>query len=313
MSSNNTPQKSRAIESGPQEHQLDSAVTRSLAAKRIRSFLGRVPLHLIIVVVTLLWLLPTIGLLVSSFRPPSEIRNTGWWEIVVPPIQVTLDNYRTVLAQEGIGTAFMNSVLIAVPATAMPILIAAFAGYALAQMRFPGRHLIFLVIVGLLIVPIQMTLIPILRLYNSTNLTGTFPGLWLAHAAYGLSFAVYLMRNYIDGLPKELFDIAEIDGADNFTTFYRLVLPLTVPALASLAIFQFIWAWNDLLVALVYLGGSPDVAPLTVAIGNLVGSRGRGWEVLTAAAFISVSLPLVVFFSLQRYFVRGILAGSVKG
>lgn len=281
--------------------------------KKFEPFVKKLPIHAIIAVIVAIWLLPTLGLLISSFRPPAAIRNSGWWEIFVAPTEVTLSNYRAVLSEANIGRAFTNSVLIAVPATAMPILVAAFAGYALAQMRFPGRHTLFLVIVGLLIVPIQMTLIPILQLYNRMNLTGTFPGLWLAHAAYGLAFAVYLMRNYIDGLPKELFDIAEIDGADNFTTFYRLVLPLTVPALASLAIFQFIWAWNDLLVALVYLGGSPDVAPLTVAISNLVGSRGRGWELLTAAAFISVSLPLVVFFSLQRYFIRGILAGSVKG
>jgi alpha-glucoside transport system permease protein len=285
---------------------------RSLRVK-LEPFVKKIPVHLIIAFIVVVWLMPTVGLFVSSFRSPAAIRNTGWWEIVRPPIELTVQNYRTVLSEQNISIAFMNSVLIAVPATAMPILIAAFAGYALAQMRFPGRHAIFLLIVGLLIVPIQMTLIPILQLYNNLELTGTFPGLWLAHAAYGLAFAVYLMRNYIDGLPKELFDIAEIDGADNFTTFYRLVLPLTVPALASLAIFQFIWAWNDLLVALVYLGGSPDVAPLTIAISNLVGSRGRGWEVLTAAAFVSVSLPLVVFFSLQRYFVRGILAGSVKG
>ena len=313
MRTKNTGTESRAIESSAQEDKLTSAAQPSPFWKRVKPMLERVPLHLIVVLVTLIWLLPTIGLLVSSFRPPSEIRTSGWWEILIPPIELTIQNYRAVLAEADIGTAFMNSVMIAVPATAMPILVAAFAGYALAQMRFPGRHVLFLLIVGLLIVPIQMTLIPILRLYNRTNLTGTFPGLWLAHAAYGLSFAVYLMRNYIDGLPKELFDMAEIDGADNFTTFYRLVLPLTVPALASLAIFQFIWAWNDLLVALVYLGGSPNVAPLTVAISNLVGSRGRGWELLTAAAFVSVSLPLVVFFSLQRYFVHGILAGSVKG
>ena len=280
---------------------------------KLQPFFKRVPVHLIILFIVLVWLLPTLGLLISSFRPPADIRNTGWWQILQPPVEITLQNYRTVLTEENIGQAFMNSVLIAVPATAMPILVAAFAGYALAQMRFPGRHAVFLLIVGLLIVPIQMTLIPILQLYNRTNMTGTFPALWLAHAAYGLAFAVYLMRNYIDGLPGELFDIAEIDGADNFTVFYRLVLPLTVPALASLAIFQFIWAWNDLLVALVYLGGSPEVAPLTIAISNLVGSRGRGWEVLTAAAFVSIALPLFVFFSLQRYFVRGILAGSVKG
>ncbi|MFW5776977.1 MAG: carbohydrate ABC transporter permease [Spirochaetota bacterium] len=276
-------------------------------------FVRKLPVHAIILVISLIWLIPTVGLLVSSFRPRAEILNTGWWYVFISPSQFTFDNYREVLTQAGMARAFYNSVIIAVPATAMPILIAAFAGYALAQMRFPGRHAIFLIIVGLLIVPLQMSLIPILRMYNALNMTGTFPSVWLAHTAYGLSFAVYLMRNYIDGLPKELFEIAEIDGASNFLVFYWLVLPLTVPAIASLAIFQFIWAWNDLLVSLVYLGGSPEVAPLTIAISNLVGSRGRGWHLLTSAAFVSVALPLVVFFSLQRYFIRGILAGSVKG
>jgi alpha-glucoside transport system permease protein len=276
-------------------------------------FVKKLPVHAIILVISLVWLIPTVGLLVSSFRPRAEILNTGWWHAFVPPSQFTFENYHEVLTQAGMARAFYNSVVIAIPATAMPILVAAFAGYALAQMRFPGRHAVFLIIVGLLIVPLQMTLIPILRMYNVLNMTGTFPAVWLAHTAYGLSFAVYLMRNYIDGLPKELFEIAEIDGATNFLVFYWLVLPLTVPAIASLAIFQFIWAWNDLLVSLVYLGGSPEVAPLTVAISNLVGSRGRGWHLLTSAAFVSVVLPLVVFFSLQRYFIRGILAGSVKG
>jgi alpha-glucoside transport system permease protein len=168
-------------------------------------------------------------------------------------------------------------------------------------------------VVGLLIVPLQMTLVPLLRIFNGLNLTGRFPSVWIAHSAYGLSFAIYLLANFIGQLPKEIFDIAEIDGADDFTIFYRLILPLTVPAIASLSIFQFMWAWNDLLVALVYLGGTPDVAPLTVAISQLVGSRGRGWHLLTSAAFISMVLPLIVFFTLQRYFVRGILAGSVKG
>jgi alpha-glucoside transport system permease protein len=195
----------------------------------------------------------------------------------------------------------------------MPILVAAFAGYSLARLNFPGKNITFLLIVGLLVVPLQMTLVPILRIFNAINLTGKFPALWIAHSAYALSFAIYLLRNYIGELPKELFDIARIDGADNFTIFYRLILPLSVPAIASLAIFQFIWAWNDLLVALVYLGGTPDVAPITVAISQLVGSLGRGWHYLTSAAFVSVALPIIIFFSLQKYFIRGILAGSVKG
>lgn len=280
---------------------------------KLRRFLGRIPLHLVILIVLVLWLIPSVGLLVSSFRTAPEIQASGWWTAFVPPSHFTFANYVHVLTQANIGTAFFNSLTIAVPATVMPMLIAAFAGYTLAWLNFPGRGVVFLIIVGLLVVPIQMTLIPILRIYNRIHLSGTFPGVWLAHTAYGMPFAVYLLRNYIGELPGSIFEVARIDGADNFTIFYQLVLPLSVPAIASLSIFQFMWAWNDLLVALVYLGGSPNVAPLTVAISNLVTSRGRGWEYLTSAAFISMLLPFIVFFSMQRYFVRGILAGSVTG
>jgi alpha-glucoside transport system permease protein len=192
-------------------------------------------------------------------------------------------------------------------------MIAAFAAYAFAWMEFPGRNVLFVVVVGLLVVPLQMTLIPLLRLYNHLHLTGTFPGIWIAHTAYGLPFAVYLLRNFFGTLPREMLESAELDGASGFTAFFQLVLPLSVPAIASLAIFQFMWVWNDLLVALIFLGGYPSVAPLTVNISNLVSSLGAGWQLLTAAAFISMLLPLFIFIALQRYFVRGILAGSVKG
>ena len=195
----------------------------------------------------------------------------------------------------------------------MPILIAAFAAYTFVWMKFFGRTLLFLFIVGLLVVPLQMTLIPILRLYNKLHLTGTFVGIWLAHSAYGLPFAIYLLRNFIGELPGEMLECAYIDGASHFDVFFKLVLPTSVPAIASLSIFQFMWVWNDLLIALVYLGGTPDVAPMTVTISNLVNFYGAGWHLLTSAAFISMILPLVVFFALQKYFVRGILAGSVKG
>jgi alpha-glucoside transport system permease protein len=211
------------------------------------------------------------------------------------------------------GRSFFNSLMIAIPATVMPILVAAFAAYAFSWMRFPGRDVLFLMIIGLLVVPLQMTLIPILRLFNSLRLTGTFVGIWVAHTAYGLPFAIYLLRNFIGGIPGDLFESAFLDGANHVQIFYRLVLPIAVPAIASLSIFQFMWVWNDLLVALIYLGGTPEVAPMTVTISNLVNSYGGGWEFLTAAAFISMMLPLLVFFSLQRYFIRGILAGSIKG
>ena len=279
----------------------------------ISGFLGKLPLNLVLVVFCVIWLVPTVGLLVSSFRPATAISNSGWWRAFTPPLGFTLDNYIHVITQQNMGTAFLNSIAIAVPATIMPILIAAFAGYTLAWLNFPGKTGVFLVVVGLLVVPIQMTLIPVLRLFNYFKLTGTYPGVWLAHTAYGMPFAVYLLRNYIGDLPRSLFEVARIDGADNFTIFYRLIIPLSVPAIASLSIFQFMWAWNDLLVALIYLGGFPNVAPLTVAISGLVNSYGQGWQYLTAAAFVSMALPFAVFFSMQRYFVRGILAGSVKG
>lgn len=288
-------------------------VNRKPFAQRAKELSVRLPVHVIIITLGVIWLMPTIGLFVSSFRVPAEIRQSGWWRAFVPPSEFTFENYITVLTDQNIGIGFVNSLTIAIPSTIMPILVAAFAGYALSRFEFRGRNIIFMAVVGLLIVPLQMTLVPLLRIFNGMNLTGRFPSVWIAHSAYGLSFAIYLLANFIGQLPKEIFDIAEIDGADDFTIFYRLILPLTVPAIASLSIFQFMWAWNDLLVALVYLGGTPDVAPLTVAISQLVGSRGRGWHLLTSAAFISMVLPLAVFFALQRYFVRGILAGSVKG
>jgi alpha-glucoside transport system permease protein len=270
-------------------------------------------LNFIVVALVLIWSVPTVGLLVSSFRPAHLVATSGWWTALVPPWNFSLDLYRQALGSAGMGRSFVNSLFISIPATVIPIMIAAFAAYAFSWMRFPGRDVLFVSVVGLLVVPLQTTLIPVLRLYNDLGLTGTFTGIWLAHAAYGLPFAVYLLRNFFGTLPKDMLESAYLDGASPFTAFFHLALPLSLPAIASLAIFQFMWVWNDLLVALIYLGGSPDVAPLTVTIGNLVNSLGGGWQLLTAAAFISMMLPLLVFFTLQRYFVRGILAGSVKG
>jgi alpha-glucoside transport system permease protein len=280
---------------------------------RIGRLLERGPLHLLILLIAFLWLVPTLALLVSSFRPANLVLTTGWWHAFSSPLDFTLDNYKHVLNTNNMSRSFVNSLFVSIPATVMPIMIAAYAAYAFAWMDFPGRDWIFLVVVGLLVVPLQMTLIPVLQLFTDLHITGTFPAIWLAHTGYGLPLTVFLLRNFFGGLPREMMESAAMDGAGPLTVFFRLVLPTSVPALASVAIFQFLWVWNDLLVALVYLGGSPDVAPMPVTISNLVNSLGQGWQFLTAAAFISMMLPLVVFFSLQRYFVSGLLAGSVKG
>lgn len=281
-----------------------------------------------IVAVVLLWTLPTLGVLVSSFRPEHLVEGTGWWTSLAHPFRAaewTLGNYRSALSTGGFGNAFLNSVAVALPSTVIPITIAAFAAYAFSWMDFRGRHLMFVLVVGLMVVPLQMALIPILRLYTGgakvggltvfpdLELGGTFLGVWLAHTAFGLPLATYLLRNYIGSLPSSIVESAKIDGADHFTIFWRLIIPLSVPALAAFAIFQFLWVWNDLLIAYVFLGGSHENRVLTIALADLVGSRGENWHILTSAAFISMALPLAVFFSLQRYFVRGLTAGSVKG
>ncbi|HEX9123053.1 MAG TPA: carbohydrate ABC transporter permease, partial [Actinomycetota bacterium] len=252
----------------------------------------------------------------------------GWWTALAHPFRVaewTFQNYRDALSTGGFGNAFLNSLAVTIPATVIPITIAAFAAYAFSWMEFRGRYVMFVAVVGLMVVPLQMALIPILRLYTGgatlfgvrvfpdLDLGGTFLGVWLAHTGFGLPLAVYLLRNYIGSLPSSIIESAKMDGADHFTIFWRLVVPLSVPALAAFAIFQFLWVWNDLLVAYVFLGGTSQLRTLTIALQQLVGARGENWQVLTAAAFISMSLPLVVFFSLQKYFVRGLTAGSVKG
>jgi len=281
-----------------------------------------------ILAVVLLWSIPTAGVLITSFRPEALVDATGWWTALArlfSSAEWTLENYRAALSTGGFGNAFLNSLAVTIPATVIPITIAAFAAYAFSWMEFRGRHVLFIAVVGLLVVPLQMALIPILRLYTSgatlfgvqvipdPDLGGTFPGIWLAHTGFGLPLAVFLLRDYIGSLPSEIIESAKVDGADHFTIFWRLIVPLSVPALAAFAIFQFLWVWNDLLVAYVFLGGTQRLRVLTIALADLVGARGENWQLLTAAAFLSMSLPLAVFFSLQKYFVRGLTAGSVKG
>ncbi|ABC89514.1 alpha-glucoside ABC transporter, permease protein [Rhizobium etli CFN 42] len=252
----------------------------------------------------------------TAFSPDERPRRI--YASVSAPPEFTLQNYKTVLTGEGIGQSFINSLTVTIPATIIPILIAAFAAYALSWMEFPGRALLIALVVGLIVVPLQMSLIPLLRLYNEIgNMLGqpskTYPGIWFAHTAFGMPLAIFLLRAYIAGLPKEIIESARVDGASDFEIFVRIVLPLSFPALASFAIFQFLWVWNDLLVAMVFLGTDQDHLVLTGRLNALLGSRGGNWEILTASAFVTIVVPLLVFFGLQRYLVRGLLAGSVKG
>ncbi|MCV9962864.1 carbohydrate ABC transporter permease [Pararhizobium sp. BT-229] len=240
-----------------------------------------------------------------------------FYTAAIPP-RFTIDNYLEVMRAEGIGASFINSLTVAIPATVIPILVAAFAAYALAWMKFPGRAILIAVVVGLLVVPLQMSLIPLLKLYNGVGAflgvpAKTYVGIWLAHMGFGLPLAIYLLRNYMAGLPREIMESARVDGASDFDIFIKIILPLSFPALASFSIFQFLWTWNDLLVAMVFLGTGNNELVLTGRLVNLLGSRGGNWEILTASAFITIVVPLIVFFTLQRYLVRGLLAGSVKG
>ena len=266
-----------------------------------------------------LWMLPVFGLLISSFRTRTAQGESGWWTAIANPLdftQWTVNNYAQVLGDNAsginMGKAFINSFVVTVPATIIPILIAAFAAYAFTFMEWKGRDVVFVIIVGLLVVPNQVALVPLLKLYKQLDLNGTFVAVWLAHIGFGMPLAVYILRNYMAGLPKAVIESAKIDGASHFTTFWRLIIPMSTPALASFAIFQFLWVWNDLLIALLFLGrGENTIA--TVALQGLQGQTGQGRELIPSAGFITIIVPLMVFLSLQRYFIRGMTSGAVKG
>jgi alpha-glucoside transport system permease protein len=287
------------------------AASRS-AARDLRSRLRRIPVHLTVGIVMAIWLIPTVGLLVNSFRTVKDMTQAGWWTSIFPPANFTLASYQQIFGTPGFADSLINSLLITVPATVLQVVIATFAGYAFAWMKFRGRDLFFLVIVGLMVVPVQLTFIPVLKMFAATGLAGTYIAVWLAHAGYGLPFQTYLLRSYIGSLPREVFESAEIDGANHVVKFWRIVVPMSIPAIAANVIFVFLGVWNDLLIAVTYLGQSPN-RPLTVFIGQQTTSLGGNWQVLTAAAVIQMTLPLIVFLALQRYFVRGISAGAVKG
>jgi alpha-glucoside transport system permease protein len=294
---------------------MTTTTTTDVPVKKSEPRVTRLPIYLTVGVIATLWTIPSLGLLVNSFRKPKAIRTDGWWTVfgeIFDSATWTLENYRVVL-DSGFSNAFANTVAVSIPSVVIPITIAAFAAYAFAWMEFPGRNLLFVTVVGLMVVPLQMALIPILRVYTNIGVTGTYPAVWLAHAGFGLPLAVYLLRNYMGSLPSSIIESATIDGADHFKIFSKLIVPLSVPVLASFAIFQFLWVWNDYLVALVFLGIEPNVSVLTVELAQLAG-RGEGaLNLLPAAAFVTMIVPLAVFFALQRFFVRGLTAGSVKG
>ena len=269
------------------------------------------------IVIAVLWTIPTIGLLVTSFRDQRAINRSGWWTAFGDPGAFTLENYRQALApgsSAGLGQYFINTIVITIPAVALPLVLASLAAYAFAWMPFPGRDALFVAVFALQIVPLQVALIPLLDIYvNKLGFGASYWSVWLSHTIFALPQAIFLIHNFMRELPAELLEAARVDGAGHVTIFFKILLPLLTPALAAFGIFQFLWVWNDLLVSLVFLGGTPDVAPITVRVAELSGSRGSAWYLLSAGAFISMIVPVAVFLALQRYFVRGLLAGGLKG
>jgi alpha-glucoside transport system permease protein len=279
-------------------------------SQRLIRFISRTPVHLALLGIAVLWLVPTVGIAITSIRPRDEIQSSGWWT-TFNDFTFTLHNYDLVLDNAKMGSSFVNSLIITVPSTLLPLFLGAMAAYAFSWIKFPFRDTIFLIIVALMVVPIQMALVPLLRLFRDFGVADWYVGIWLAHTAFGLPLAVFLLRNFFITLPRDLIEAARVDGASNMRIFLRVVLPLSVPALASYGIFQFLWVWNDLLMALVFISDS-DLFPMTKRITEMQGTYGAEYHLLASGAFLLMIVPLIVFFALQRYFVQGLLAGSVK-
>jgi len=285
------------------------------AAAKARKKLSSPWASIAAIIIAVLWTIPTFGLLVSSFRPERAIKTTGWWTFFTDPT-VTMENYKGVFgsgSSVNLGDFFVNSIVICIPSVLIPVALASLAAYAFAWIDFKGKNILFLAIFALQIVPLQVTLIPLLQIFVKVHLTGTFWTLWLAHSTFALPLAIYLLHNFMREIPATLIEAARVDGAGHVSIFFKVMLPLLTPALAAFGIFQFLWVWNDLLVALVFAGGGNEVAPITLQLANLSGTRGTAWQLLSAGAFVSILVPVTVFLLLQRYFVRGLLAGSVKG
>ena len=294
----------------PPERTLTRAERRAVNAK---TKLTSPAASIIAIVLAVLWTVPTLGLLITSFRPELDIRRSGWWTAFTNP-QFTVDNYNEVLyGGTNFASLFVNSLVITLPAVVIPITLALLAAYAFAWIKFRGRNILFVAVFALQVVPIQVTLIPLLTLYVDAGLAGSFWTIWLSHSIFALPLAIFLLHNFMKEIPASLVEAARMDGAGHVRIFFQVLLPLLTPAIAAFGVFQFLWVWNDLLVALTFAGGAPDVAPLTVRLAEMVGSRGSDWYLLAAGAFVAIILPLIVFLGLQRYFVRGLLAGSVKG
>jgi alpha-glucoside transport system permease protein len=283
---------------------------RETPSARLVGFISRTPVHLGLLIVAVIWLVPTVGLAVTSFRPRGEIQASSWWSSVTE-WNFTLHNYTDVLNRANMDQAFVNSILITVPSTLLPLAIAAAAAYAFSWISFPFRDTIFLLIVALMVVPVQMALVPLLTLFRDFGIANWFGGIWLAHTAFGLPLGIFLLRNFFITLPRDLIEAARVDGASNLRIFLRVVMPLSVPALASFGIFQFLWVWNDLLMAFIFIQNG-ELLPMTVRINQMQTTYGGEWHLLSAGSFLLMIVPLAVFFALQRYFVQGLLAGSVK-